>query len=158
MTFVKIFLTKKIIMKKITILALFVCVFASCKKDDNAANNNSSTPRSFTCTINGVAFVADSAWYNNFNAGATNIFAVKGTGASTQYFEINLNAQTATTYAIPANAFTYLTSTTTYVGTAGSLSIGTYDMTNRKISGTFTGVTAGTVTISGGIFTNLPYK
>ena len=145
-------------MKKITVLALLVCVFASCKKDDNTANNSSSTPRSFTCTINGVAFVADSAWYNNFNAGATNIFAVKGTGASQQFFEINLNAQTATTYAIPANAFTYLTSTTTYIGTAGSLSISTYDMPNRKISGTFTGVAAGAVTITGGTFTNLPYK
>ena len=146
-------------MKKITTLALLVCAFASCKKNDNPATNpGSSTPRSFTCTINGVAFVADSAWYNNFNVGATNIFAVKGTGASQQYFEINLNAQTATTYAIPANAFTYLTSTTTYVGSAGSLSIGTYDMTNRKISGTFTGITAGAVTISGGTFTNLPYK
>lgn len=145
-------------MKKITIFTLFVCVFASCKKSDNTSNNSSSAPRSFTCTINGVAFVADSAWYNNFNAGATNIFAVKGTGASQQYFEINLNAQTATTYAIPTNAFTYLTSTTTYVGTTGSLSIGTYDVTNRKISGSFTGVTAGAVTISGGTFTNLPYK
>ncbi len=146
-------------MKKITVLALLVCVFASCKKDDNTGNNNSSSaPRSFTCTINGVAFVADSAWYNNFNVGATNIFAVKGTGASQQYFEINLNAQTATTYAIPANAFTYLATATTYAGTAGSLSIGTYDMTNRKISGTFTGVAAGAVTITGGTFTNLPYK
>ena len=145
-------------MKKFTVLTLLVCVFASCKKDNNTSNNSSSTPRSFTCTINGVAFVADSAWYNNFNVGATNIFAVKGTGASQQYFEINLNAQTATTYAIPANAFTYLTSTTIYVATAGSLSIGTYDMTNRKISGSFTGVTAGTVSITGGTFTNLPYK
>jgi len=145
-------------MKKIAVFALLVCVFASCKKDDNNANNNSSTPRSFTCTINGVAFVADSAWYNNFNAGATNIFAVKGTGASQQYFEINLNAQTATTYAIPTNAFTYLGGGTAYVGTAGSLSIGTYDMTNRKISGTFTGITAGAVTITGGTFSNLPYK
>ncbi len=141
------------------VLALAVCVFASCKKDNNAANNNNnSTPRSFTCMINGVSFVADSAWYNNFNAGATNIFAVKGTGASQQYFEINLNAQTATTYAIPANAFTYLSNGSAYVGTAGSLSIGTYDMTNRKISGTFTGITAGAVTITGGSFTNLPYK
>ena len=112
-------------MKKITVLALLVCTFASCKKDDNTANN-SSTPRSFTCTINGVAFVADSAWYNNFNAGATNIFAVKGTGVSQEYFEINLNAQTATTYAIPANAFTFLNSAAAYLGTAGSLSIGTY--------------------------------
>ncbi|MEO6541265.1 MAG: hypothetical protein ABIN74_09755 [Ferruginibacter sp.] len=146
-------------MKKITVLALIICVFASCKKDNTSANNSTpSAPRSFSCTINGVAFVADSAWYNNFNAGATNIFAVKGTGASSQYFEINLNAQTATTYTIPANAFTYLTSTTTYAGTTGSLSIGTYDMTNRKISGTFTGVTAGAVTITGGSFTNLPYK
>ena len=145
-------------MKKFTVLALLVCVFASCKKDDNTSNNNSSTPRSFTCTINGVVFDADSAWYNNFNAGATNIFAVKGTGASQQYFEINLNAQTATTYAIPANALTYLTNTTMYVGTTGSFSIGTYDMTNRKISGTFTGVTAGAVNITGGTFTNLPYK
>jgi hypothetical protein len=147
-------------MKKITILALFVCVFASCKKDDTTATSGggSSAPRSFTCTINGTAFVADSAWYNNFNAGATNIFAVKGSGASWQYFEINLNAQTATTYAIPTNAFTYLTSTTTYAGTAGSLSIGTYDITNKKISGTFTSVVAGGVTISGGTFTNLPYK
>jgi hypothetical protein len=145
-------------MKKLTVLALFVCVFASCKKDDNTANNNPSTPRSFTCTINGVAFVADSAWYNNFNAGATNIFAVKGTGASQQYFEINLNAQTATTYAIPTNAFTYLSGASIYVGTTGSLSIGTYDMVNRKISGTFTSITAGAVTISGGSFTNLPYK
>ena len=144
-------------MKKITVLALLVCTFASCKKDDNTANN-SSTPRSFTCTINGVAFVADSAWYNNFNAGATNIFAVKGTGVSQEYFEINLHAQTATTYAIPANAFTFLNSAAAYLGTAGSLSIGTYDMTNRKISGTFTGVTAGAVTITGGTFTNLPYK
>ena len=144
-------------MKKITVLALLVCAFASCKKDDNTANN-SSTPRSFTCTINGVAFVADSAWYNNFNAGATNIFAVKGTGVSQEYFEINLNAQTATTYAIPANAFTFLNSAAAYLGTAGSLSLGTYDMTNRKISGTFTGVTAGAVTITGGTFTNLPYK
>ena len=144
-------------MKKITVLALLVCTFASCKKDDNTANN-SSTPRSFTCTINGVAFVADSAWYNNFNAGATNIFAVKGTGVSQEYFEINLNAQTATTYAIPANAFTFLNSAAAYLGIAGSLSIGTYDMTNRKISGTFTGVTAGAVTITGGTFTNLPYK
>ena len=73
-------------------------------------------------------------------------------------FEINLNAQTATTYAIPANAFTFLNSAAAYLGTAGSLSIGTYDMTNRKISGTFTGVTAGAVTITGGTFTNLPYK
>lgn len=147
-------------MKKITILALLVCAFASCKKDDATATSggSSSAPRAFTCTINGTAFVADSAWYNNFNAGATNIFAVKGTGASQQYFEINLNAQTATTYAIPTNAFTYLTSTTTYIGTAGSLSIGTYDMTNRKISGTFTGVTAGAITITSGTFTNLPYK
>ena len=146
-------------MKKITTLALLVCVFASCKKSDTTANNNSNTtPRSFTCTINGAAFVADSAWYNNFNAGSTNIFAVKGAGASQQFFEINLNAQTATAYAIPANPFTYLTSTTTYIGTSGSLSIGTYDVANRKISGTFTSVTAGAVTISGGTFTNLPYK
>ncbi len=145
-------------MKTFTTLVLFVCVFASCKKDDNSSNNSSTAPRSFTCTINGTAFVADSAWYNNFNVGATNIFAVKGSGASVQYFEINLNAQTATTYVIPANAFTYLTSSTTYIGTAGSLSIGTYDMTNRKISGTFTSVSAGAVTISGGSFTNLPYK
>ena len=146
-------------MKKIITLALVVCAFISCKKDNNNANNNNNTTaRSFTCTINGVAFVADSAWYNNFNAGKTNIFAVKGTGVSQEYFEINLNAQTATTYAIPVNAFTYLTSSTTYVGTAGSLSIGTYDMTNRKISGTFTSITAGAVTISGGTFTNLPYK
>lgn len=147
-------------MKKITILALVVCAFASCKKDNNNANNgnNNTTARSFTCTINGVAFVADSAWYNNFNAGKTNIFAVKGTGASQEYFEINLNAQTATTYAIPANAFTFINSAAAYVGTAGSLSIGTYDVTNRKISGTFTGVTAGAVTITSGTFTNLPYK
>jgi hypothetical protein len=145
-------------MKKIAILALIVCAFASCKKDDATSNNNTSAPRSFTCTINGTAFVADSAWYNNFNVGATNIFAVKGTGASQQLFEINLNAQTATTYAIPTNGFTYQTSATNYVGTAGSLSIGTYDMTNRKISGTFTGVTAGGITITGGTFTNLPYK
>ncbi|MBK8519904.1 MAG: hypothetical protein WAT20_03065 [Ferruginibacter sp.] len=145
-------------MKKITVLTLIVCVFASCKKDNNTSNNNNSAPRSFTCTINGVAFVADSAWYNNFNAGATNIFAVKGTGASLEYFEINLNAQTATTYAIPANAFTFLNSFAAYVATSGSLSIGTYDMTNRKISGTFTNVTAGAFTISGGTFTNLPYK
>ena len=146
-------------MKKIIVLALVVCVFASCKKDNTAANNNPpSALRSFTCTINGVAFVADSAWYNNFNAGKTNIFAVKGTGASQEYFEINLNAQTATTYAIPANAFTFINSAAAYVGTAGSLSIGTYDMTNRKISGTFTGVTAGAVTITAGTFTNLPYK
>ena len=145
-------------MKKIIVFALVICVFTSCKKDNNTANNNSSAPRSFTCTINGVAFVADSAWYNNFNAGKTNIFAVKGTGASQEYFEINLNAQTATTYAIPANAFTFLNSAAAYVGTAGSLSIGTYDMTNRKISGTFTGVTAGAVTITAGTFTNLPYK
>lgn len=144
-------------MKKISILALFVCVFASCKKDNSTANNNAA-PRSFTCTINGVPFVADSAWYNNFNVGATNIFAVKGTGAALEYFEINLNAQTATTYAIPANAFTFINSAATYVGTAGSLSIGTYDMSNRKISGTFTAVTAGAVTITGGTFTNLPYK
>ena len=35
-------------MKNFTVLALFVCVFASCKKDNNNANNNnSSTPRSF---------------------------------------------------------------------------------------------------------------
>ena len=74
------------------------------------------------------------------------------------WYEINLNAQTATTYAIPANALTYLTNTTMYVGTTGSFSIGTYDMTNRKISGTFTGVTAGAVNITGGTFTNLPYK
>ena len=145
-------------MKKFTVLALLVCLFASCQKDDTTVNNNSTAPRSFACTINGVAFIADSAWYNNFNVGATNIFAVKGTGPSQQYFEINLNAQTATIYAIPSNAFTYLTSTTTYIGTVGSLSIGTYDMTNRKISGTFTGVTAGAVTITGGTFTNLPYK
>ena len=145
-------------MKKFTVLTLLVCVFTSCKKDDNTSNNNSSAPRSFTCTINGVPFVADSAWYNNFNAGGTNIFAVKGAGASQEYFEINLNAQTATTYAIPANAFTFLNSAAAYVGTAGSLSIGTYDMTNRKISGTFTGVTAGAVTITGGSFANLPYK
>ena len=141
-------------MKKITVIALIVCAFASCKKADNTSNNN-STPRSFTCTINGTAFVADSAWYNNFNAGTTSIFAVKGTGASQQYFEINLNAQTATTYAIPTNAFTYLASATTYVGSAGSLSISTYDMTNRKISGSFTGVTAGAVSITGGTFTKL---
>jgi hypothetical protein len=145
-------------MKKITILALFVCVFASCKKEDNSSSSSSSTPRSFTCTINGTAFVADSAWYNNFNAGKTNIFATKGSGASLQYFEINLNAQTATSYAIPANAFTYLNSAATFAGTTGSLSIGTYDMTNRVISGTFTAITAGGFTITGGTFTNLPYK
>ncbi len=145
-------------MKKITILALFVCALASCKKDDNTSNNNTSAPRSFTCTINGTAFVADSAWYNNFNVGKTNIFATKGSGASLQYFEINLNAQTATSYAIPANAFTYINSVAAFAGTAGSLSIGTYDMTNRLISGTFTGITAGGFTITGGTFTNLPYK
>jgi hypothetical protein len=146
-------------MRKFITVALLVCLFASCKKSDNPSNNNNnSAPRSFTCTVNGVAFVADSAWYNNFNAGGTNIFAVKGAGATWQYFEINLNAQTATTYAIPSNPFTYLTNTTTYAGSAGSLSIGTYDMTNRKISGTFTGVTAGAITITGGTFTNLPYK
>ena len=147
-------------MKKFTVLTLLVCVLASCKKDKTAATSGggSSATRSFTCTINGTAFVADSAWYNNFNAGATNIFAVKGSGASQQYFEINLTGQTATTYAFPTHALTYLANSIAYIASAGSLSIGTYDMSNRKISGTFTGVTAGAVTITGGTFTNLPYK
>ncbi len=148
-------------MKKLLSILLISGVLISCKKDSVTAITAPPTPtaaRSFTCTINGAAFTADSAWYNNFNAGATNIFAVKGSGASLQYFEINLTGQTATTYAIPANAFTYLTATNTYAATAGSLNISTYDMPNLKISGSFTGVTAGSFTITNGVFTNLPYK
>ena len=148
-------------MKLSAFFILLSVLFVSCKKDNDtvaATTTTTTAPRSFTCTINGTAFTADSAWYNNFNAGATNIFATKGAGATLQYFEINLAGQTATTYNIPANAFTYLTSTTTYAGTTGSLSITTYDMTNRKISGNFTGVTAGAVTITNGNFANLPYK
>ena len=146
-------------MKQTALILCTVLFFASCKKEKTATPTPTPVAaRSFTCTINGAAFTADSAWYNNFNAGATNIFAVKGSGATLQYFEINLNAQTPTTYAIPANAFTYLTSTATNVGTAGSLSINIYDMTNRLISGSFTGVTAGGINITAGSFANLPYK
>ena len=150
-------------MKKLLVILLISGTFISCKKDSATTTTTTPTPnptaaRSFTCTINGAAFTADSAWYNNFNAGATNIFATKGSGASLQYFEINLNAQTTGTYNIPANSFTYINATTTYPATAGSLSISTYDVTNRKISGSFTGITAGAVTITNGAFTNLPYK
>lgn len=150
-------------MKKIITVVLIAAAFVSCKKDSTTTVTPTPAPsstaaRSFTCTINGTAFTADSAWYNNFNAGATNIFATKGSGTSLQYFEINLTGQTTTTYAIPANSFTYLNATNTYAATGGSLSISTYDMANRKISGTFTGVTAGSVTITNGVFTNLPYK
>lgn len=146
-------------MKKLIIIALSLCVFASCKKSSETPtpNNPSTGPRSFTCNLGATAYVADSAWYNISNGGF-NIFASKGIGATWQYFEINLNAQTASTYAIPANAFTYLTSTTTYVGASGSLTVTSYDAVNRKISGTFTSVGAGALTISGGTFTSLPFK
>ena len=150
-------------MKKLLSLILVSVVLYSCAKDGVntvtpiTGGTSPTAARSFTCTINGAAFTADSAWYNNFNAGATNIFATKGSGSSLQYFEINLNAQTATTYNIPPNSFTYLTSTA-YPATAGSLTISTYDATNRKISGSFSNITTGAITITNGAFANLPYK
>ena len=147
-------------MKKLLAILLISGVFISCKKDSATTTTPTPNPtaaRSFTCTINGAAFSADSAWYNNFNAGGTNIFAVKGSGATAQLFEINLTGTTATTYAFPPHAFTYAT-TTNYNATAGSLNVSTYDATNRKISGSFTGITAGAFTITNGAFANLPYK
>ena len=151
--------------KKFIQIILISAAFVSCTKEGIStvtpapgSASGTTSPRTFTCTINGASFTADSAWYNNFNAGKTNIFATKGSGSTLQFFEINLNAQTATTYAIPANSFTYLNATNTYAATTGSLSISTYDMTNRKISGSFTGVTTGAITITNGSFTNLPYK
>ena len=146
-------------MKKLLVILLISGVFISCKKDSTTPTTPTPNPtaaRSFTCTINGAAFTADSAWYNT-GAGGINIFAVKGSGGSRQFFEINLTGTTATTYAFPPHAFTYAT-TTNYNATAGSLNISTYDATNRKISGSFTGITAGAFTIPNGFFNNLPYK
>ena len=146
-------------MKKLIVILLISGVFISCKKDSTTPTTPTPNPTaagSFTCTIDGAAYTADSAWYNT-GAGGINILALKGSGASRQLFEINLTGSTATTYAFPANAFTYQTNINN-VATAGSLTISTYDLTNRKVSGSFTNVSAGAITVTNGSFTNLPYK
>ena len=140
-------------------------VFISCKKDSTTATITTPPPPpppastgipSFNCILNNVTFTADFAWYNT-GAGGINIFAVKGSGGSRQFFEINLTGSTATTYSFPANAFTYQNNINN-VATAGSLTISTYDLTNRKVSGSFSNISAGAITIPNGFFNNLPYK
>ena len=141
-------------------------VFISCKKDSTTATIATQPPPppppassaipTFNCILNNVTFTADSAWYNT-GAGGINIFAVKGSGGSRQFFEINLTGSTATTYAFPPNAFTYQNNINN-VATAGSLTISTYDLTNRKVSGSFSNISAGAITIPNGFFNNLPYK
>ena len=154
-------------MKKLLTILLISMVFISCKKDSTTASITTPPPPpppppastgipSFNCILNNVTFTADSAWYNT-GAGGINIFAVKGSGGSRQFFEINLTGSTATTYAFPLNAFTYQNNINN-VATAGSLTISTYDLTNRKVSGSFSNISAGSITIPNGFFNNLPYK
>ncbi len=149
---------KNAFLSSLVLIALLSFSFSGCKKKSTTdetptPTNNNGT---FTCTINGAAFAADSATYMT-NATQTFILAFKqGRGE----FEINLNGKTATTYNIMAgsNDFIYWPSSSTFSGAStGSIIITKFDNTLNKVSGTFSGIsttgTGGNFTISDGNFT-----
>ncbi|MCX6313480.1 MAG: hypothetical protein NTX08_01945 [Sphingobacteriales bacterium] len=142
------------------LIAFTLFAFAACKKSDPTAPAATAAAGSFTCTIGGVAFVADSAHYSK-NATQTFMEAWKG---GVMRFEINLAGVTATTYNVlmGTNDFIYWPSTNYSGGTSGSVIISAYDNTANQITGTFTtiGTTGpgGAFAIANGVFTKLPKR
>jgi len=142
------------------LIAFTLFAFAACKKSDPTAPAATAAAGSFTCTIGGVAFVADSAHYSK-NATQTFMEAWKG---GVMRFEINLNGVTATAYNVllGTNDFIYWPSTNYSAGGNGSVSITNYDNTANQITGTFTTISTtgpgGAFTVANGVFTKLPKR
>ena len=134
--------------------------FAACKKSDPAPAAATPTAGSFTCTIGGSAFTADSAHYSK-NATQTFMEAWKN-GVMT--FEINLAGVTATTYNVllGTNDFIYWPSANYSAGGNGSVIISAYDNSANQITGTFTSINTtgpgGSFTVANGVFTKLPKR
>jgi hypothetical protein len=149
-------------MKQLTYLmiACTMLFFTACNKSDPAPDPATPVAGSFTCTIGGTAFTADSAHYVK-NATQTFIEAWKG---GVMRFEINLAGVTANTYNVlmGTNDFIYWPSANYAGGTNGSVTISAYDNTASQITGTFTSINTtgpgGTFTVAGGVFTKLPKR
>ena len=146
----------------ITLLSLLmiIAVGSSCSKTSTPAPAAAGVAGSFTCTIGGTAFTADSAHYFK-NATQTFIEAWQG---GVMRFEINLAGVTGTTYNVlmGTNDFIYWPSANYAGGTNGSVAISAYDNTANQITGTFTTINTtgpgGTFTIANGVFTKLPKR
>lgn len=149
-------------MKQLTCLMITCTIifFTACNKSDPGPDSATPAAGSFTCTIGGTAFVADSAHYFK-NTTQTFIEAWKG---GVMQFEINLAGVTATTYnvSLGTNDFIYWPSANYAAGTNGSVTISAYDNTANQITGTFTSINTtgpgGTFTIANGVFTKLPKR
>ncbi|MBL7701472.1 MAG: hypothetical protein JNM14_04440 [Ferruginibacter sp.] len=131
--------------------------FMACNKSDPAPDPATPAAGSFTCTIDGTAFTADSAHYVK-TATQTFIEAWKG---GVVKFEINLTGITASTYNVlmGTNDFIYWPSANYSGGTNGSVIITNYDNTANQITGTFSTINTtgpgGAFTIATGVFTKL---
>lgn len=140
--------------------ALATLSFISCKKSNPASAPATPAAGSFTCTIGGVAFAADSAVYIK-NTSQTFIEAWKG---GVMRFEINLLGVTASTYNVlmGTNDFIYWPSASYSGGTNGSVAITNYDNSTNQVTGTFSTINTtgpgGSFTIANGVFTKLPRR
>lgn len=151
----------KKVLSLLSIIALSVCVFTSCKKDSTAATstNNTNGANTFTWTESsnsGTTLSADSAYATTTYK---TIFVYKGNTSSRHFFEINLSSLAVGNYsfATSPNALAYKRPSTSslIVATAGNVNITTN--ANNTISGTGVATISSTESINFS-FTNLPVK
>ena len=151
-------------MKKIiTIIVCAVCLI-SCTKEGTTTvtpvtpptpNPGNPVAGSFTWKENGVAYTADSAWFYT----TTRIVVHSGAGANKRGISISFPSTTTGVFPLPPSFLCYSIGGAACVSaTAGTLTITNYDNTNNLLSGTFTNVTAGSYTLTDGVFTNLPKR
>ena len=151
-------------MKKIITIILCAVCLISCTKEGTTTvtpvtpptpNPGNPAAGSFTWKENGVAYTADSAWF----FGNTRITAYAGVGANMRSFVITFPAATTGVFPLPPTVLNYSGGPNSGgLSTAGTLTITTFDNTNNQLTGTFTNVTAGSYTLTDGVFTNLPRR
>lgn len=152
--------------KFILVLIVFSVFIQSCKKDEKTTTPVTPTA-GITAKINGKSFTDDGTTEAFKNSTiSTSIYAINT--AETSSIGIGFGAVTTGTYTIGSGnhgatykAYDVNGNDTAYSATQGSFVITKYDLTNNKLSGTFSftatnSATGRTVAITEGVITDIP--
>lgn len=139
------------------LISVSTILIPSCKKSKAPAP--APIPAStvaFSATINGTAKTFSSSYYQNISGG----IYVQGGGTTAPYIQLAMQLSQATgTYTIGNMGIsaTYMdASNTGHMASSGTITISS--LANNKTSGTFSFVESGGVTITNGVFTDIPVK
>jgi len=145
---------------RITAIAVVLFTLGSCAKKTTSTPAASTTP-SFSATMNGTA----TTFTGSASSGA-NYFQINGVNTSTYTVELFLYKVSSTgTYSLAANngsdSYSAISSQSgqSWTSTSGTVTISTYDATNKLVSGTFsiTATGSGSMSVTNGSFSNISF-